>query len=404
MAASTPPFIHRGFTTPKLKTAVFLLEGLNSLSTTYFFYYIYFYMREQFHFAALQNLLLAASMGLLQTVSAYYGGKFAQRYGYLTSVRMGAALMAMSFLVGSQLSGVMATVAVVAFSNMALYLTWPALEALMSEGEPRARLQSLVGIYNVVWAVGGAVAYFFGGDLLQSWGPKSIFYAPAAVLVVEAALTIWLEREGERQPPPKRETSLSILPPVGEASPIAPAVFLKMAWLANPLAYLTINTFVPTIPSIAARFHFAPRTAGFVCSIWMFVRAAAFIFLRLWPKWHYRFRFLAGSYLLMVVSFAGLLLARKVEMLVLAQIGFGLSIGLIYYSSLFYSMDVGETKGEHGGIHEAAIGLGNASGPGLAAGALAFFPESPGSATAAVCGLLVAGLGVLYWMRYRQSN
>jgi hypothetical protein len=105
----------------------------------------------------------------------------------------------------------------------------------------------------------------------------------------------------------------------------------------------------------------------------------------------------------MVVAFGAMLLLRNIWVLIASQILFGLAIGLIYYSSLFYSMDVGETKSEHGGIHEAAIGAGNAGGPGMAAAALAFFPEYPGSGTAAVCGLLALGLGGLYWMRFRRS-
>jgi hypothetical protein len=67
-------------------------------------------------------------------------------------------------------------------------------------------------------------------------------------------------------------------------------------------------------------------------------------------------------------------------------------------------MDVGETKGEHGGIHEAAIGMGNAAGPGVAAAALAFFPNTPGSGATAVCCLLLLGLGGLYWIRYSSRD
>jgi hypothetical protein len=67
-------------------------------------------------------------------------------------------------------------------------------------------------------------------------------------------------------------------------------------------------------------------------------------------------------------------------------------------------MDVGETKGEHGGIHEAAIGAGNAFGPGLAAAALAVFPNRAGSGATADCIVLLVGLGVLYWMRHREKD
>lgn len=400
MDASRAPRVHRGLTTTKLKAGVFALEGLNSLSTTYFFYDIYFYMRDVFKFGALQNLSLAAAVGVVYAVSAFTSGKFAQRFGYFTAVRSGALLMAITFLIGSRVESAAGTIAVIFLGNMFLSLTWPALQALMSEGEPPARLQGLVGIYNFIWAGTGALAYFAGGYMLQSWGLKSIFYAPAAVLFFQVAFAWWLEHESLKEPPHEIEAKPAVRAPSENASPVPPALFLRMAWLANPLAYLAINTVIPTIPSLAAQFHFTQGQAGLVCSVWLFVRAGAFVLLRYWSNWHYRFRFLAGSYVAMVASFGAMLLARDIWTLLIAQTVFGLAIGLIYYSSLFYSMDIGETKGEHGGIHEAAIGLGNAAGPGLAAAALAFLPGHPGSGTGAVCGLLCLGLGALYRMRY----
>ena len=403
MAQTQPPPAHRGLTSRKLKTGVFALEALNALATTYFFYDIYFYTEAKFGFDALHNLLLAAMLGVVYAFAAYFGGQFAQKFGYLTSVRWGTGLMAAVFLVGSQIENLAGTIAVIVAGNAALCLTWPALEAATGEGEPPVRLQSLVGIYNVVWSAFGAVAYFTGGILLQKCGLKSIFYIPAALLLVEMALAFWLEREAERQPPPALVVPLLRHAPEAHASPVSPGLFLKMAWVANPLAYLAINTVIAVIPTLAGRFQFTPMQAGFVCSIWLFARTGAFVFLRLWTDWHYRFRFLAGSYIAMIVSFEAMLRAREVLLLAGSQIVFGLAIGLIYYSSLFYSMDVGETKGEHGGIHEAIIGVGNATGPGMAAAGLAFFPNSPGSGTAAVCALLLFGLGGLYWMRYHRK-
>ncbi len=400
MAISQMPPLNRGLATRKLKSGVFAMETLNALATTYFFYDIYFYTKFQFHFGALQNLLLAALLGGVYAFGAYYGGRFAQKFGYFTAIRCGAALMAVVFLIGSQFQGLPAALAVIVVGDAGMALTWPGLQGLMSEGEPPVRLQSLVGIYNFVWAGAGALAYFAGGFLLQKLGWNSIFYVPAVLLLLEMGLAFWLERAAQRQPP--AELDRPLLRPVAEGyrSPVSPVLFLKMAWLANPLAYLAINTVIPTIPTLASHFEFTPMQAGFVCSIWLFARAGAFVWLCLWPKWHYRFRFLAGSFVAMIVSFGTMLLARNLWELIASQTIFGLAIGLIYYSSLFYSMDVGETKGEHGGIHEAAIGAGNAGGPALAAAALAFFPKSPGNGTAAVCALLLLGLGVLYWMRY----
>jgi F0F1-type ATP synthase assembly protein I len=58
-------------------------------------------------------------------------------------------------------------------------------------------------------------------------------------------------------------------------------------------------------------------------------------------------------------------------------------------------MDLSSNKGEHGGIHEAAIGLGNFAGPVFGAGALYFLPGYAHSSAWAVTGLLLFGLAGL---------
>jgi len=85
-----------------------------------------------------------------------------------------------------------------------------------------------------------------------------------------------------------------------------------------------------------------------------------------------------------------------------AQIVFGLAVGLIYSSSLFYSMDVGERKSEHGGFHEAAIGVGSCAGPAIGAAAMHFFPDASGNSAWAVSGMLIIGLAGLTWLRVRK--
>jgi predicted MFS family arabinose efflux permease len=176
-----------------------------------------------------------------------------------------------------------------------------------------------------------------------------------------------------------------------------------MAWLANPFAYIAINTLIAVMPGVATRLELSTTLAGIYCSLWCFARLGAFFALWYWPGWHYRFRWLLVSYLAMVGSFAVILLVPSLAVLVGAQLVFGVALGLIYYSSLFYSMDVGETKGEHGGIHEAAIGLGNFAGPAVGAAALHFLPRSPHSGAVAVGVLLLCGLGGLLgiWRKTR---
>jgi MFS family permease len=399
-----PPLqpVHRGITSQKLKSCVFMIEGMNSLATTYFFYYLYFYTKARYHFAALQNLWLAAGLGFLYAFGSYWAGQFAQSFGYYKAIQLGISTMLVVFVGCGFVASWPLTVGLAMIGCVGMSFTWPAVEALVSEGESPARLPGLVGLYNFIWSIAGALAYFTGGAMMEKLGARAIFFIPASLLIIELILIIWVEIAARRQSEPAPELVRPILhaEPEGYRSPVSPQTFLKIAWLANPMAYLAINTVVATIPSLAARMNFSRMLAGFVCSIWLFTRTATFVALRLWPGWHYRFRFLAWAYGVMIVSFAGVLLAPTLWVLVPAEMLFGMALGLIYYSSLFYSMDVGDTKGKHGGIHEAVIGLGNGIGPAVAALALTFFPGIRGSGTWAVCAFLLLGLIGICWMRF----
>lgn len=398
----------------RLKTGCFILEGLNSVATTFYFYYLYFFMAKRFGFEDKPNLILAALSGIVYAAAVFWGGRFAQRAGYFTSLKIGFIVMMSSLAVGSQLDSVAGQVVVLIAATVGMCFTWPALEALVSEGETPVRLQPIIGLYNVVWAGFGALAYFIGGAMLEKLGMKSLFYVPMGIQAGQLALTVWLERVARKTSRKIITSEIPLIWPSGSFSPsnadtdgvkshielnprpIARArAFLRMAWLVNPFSYIAINTLIAVMPGVANRLGLSTALAGFCCSLWCFARLGAFFALWFWPGWHYRFRWLLASYLALVASFTMILLVPSLMVLVCAQLIFGVALGLIYYSSLFYSMDVGETKGEHGGIHEATIGLGNFAGPALGAAALHFLPQSPQSGAVAVGILLLCGLGGL---------
>jgi len=386
------------------KPTCFVLEGLNSLSTTYYFYYIYFFAEAKFGFDKLQNLLLAAGLGLSYAAASAIGGKVAQAWGYLPVLGLGSLMMGASQAFGAGADSLAVHLGVMAVAVVGMGMTWPALQALVSEGEERQRLQTMVGIYNLVWSLVGAIAYLTGGALLEAFGLRILFVLPAALNAVQVAIILLL-----RNRHPASFEAVTTLEEPNASAPVAhvpsgihPKTFLRMAWFANPFAYLTINTVVAFGPAIAKSLSLSPRYAGYFCSVWMFVRTASFLLLWFWPGWHYRFRWMVVAYLGMVATFVLILLSPSVAALVLAQVGFGFSIGLIYYSSLFYSMDVGETKGEHGGIHEAVIGLGSSAGPALGATILYLAPQIEHATAKAVGTVLLAGFIGLLWLRRRE--
>ena len=178
----------------KQKSIYFVIEGLNSFTTVYYFYYFYFFMQHQFGFGNKANLLLAATNGATYAIGSWWSGRLAHRFGCLNALKFGFAVMMGSLLIGSQVTSAAAQIAVMVFTVVGMCFTWPMLEALVSENESRDGLQSMVGIYNVVWAATGALSYFVGGAMLEKLGIRSLFFVPASVLAAQFCLTVWAEK------------------------------------------------------------------------------------------------------------------------------------------------------------------------------------------------------------------
>src|ERR1035438_2067084 len=85
----------------RLKTVCFTLEGLSSFATSLNSYYLYFYMRDQFGFGIKDNLAFAAFSGLVYPIAAWQAGRFAQRHGYFTALKIGFVLMILAMTGGA---------------------------------------------------------------------------------------------------------------------------------------------------------------------------------------------------------------------------------------------------------------------------------------------------------------
>src|SRR5439155_11532247 len=148
----------------------------------------------RFGFGRMENLILAASLGLVYAFASIGCGRFAQSRGYFLSLRLGFFIMAVVLAVGSAIQSIFGHVAAMIVCTVGMCFTWPTLEAMVSEGEPPTRLQRMVGIYNIVWAGGGAFAYFIGGAMLEKFGLQSMFLVPSALELLQFALVIRLEK------------------------------------------------------------------------------------------------------------------------------------------------------------------------------------------------------------------
>ena len=381
----------------RFNRGVFLLEALNSLGTSFYFNYLFFFLKNEFAFTNRENLLVGALAGFIYVPCALLGGKIGQNHGYLTALKLGLSIMTIALVTGFFMTTVPGLITMMCVWTVGMCFTWPNLEALACDKQPADRLPAAIGVYNVVWSGASAVAYFSGGALAERLGWRSIFWLPAIIHALQIVLAFGLRSNWQTilNTPLNRTVE-------DEHHPEGP-LFLKLAWVANPFAYIAINGTIPLIPDLANRFHLSPAFAGFFCTLWFFVRALTFVALALWSGWHYRFRYLIASFAGMLAAVASMLLLNNLFLVIVAQIVFGWCIGLIYYSSLYYSMHVGETKGEHGGFHEAAIGLGIFGGPAVGAASLFIAPNYRQSSAIGMVIVIGAGLLILLILRRKSK-
>ena len=357
----------------QFKTGYFVLEGLNSFATSFYFYYLFFLMQRHNGFGNVENLSLAALNGLIYALTAWLAGRFGQRFGYFKALAVGFATMALALAGGAFVHSPGGQIGVLIVWTLGICCTWPNLEALVSESEDAVGLQQMIGVYNLVWAPVHGVfqrrvpsGNIRAQDPVLASGFGSFSAARDSSLSQDPHPGGSLHRRASR-PGANGDESQANRPD----ALFSPNGLVGQSFCLRRDQYGCSDRAEP-----GSHAGHEPGRGGFFCSIWFFARLGTFLVLWLWTGWHYRLRWFLGAYMLLVGSFAALLLVPKLLVVVLAQIAFGLALGLIYYSSLYYSMDVGDAKGDHGGVHEAAIGAGIFAGPAIGATAAHFLPAT----------------------------
>lgn len=338
----------------------YLLEGLNSGAATLFLLSIFFWTRARFGFSDAANLWLGVVQGGIYIAFSWYGGRMADRIGYHRAIgwSIAAAVCILSALLVAPWP--MAPYLVMALYTAAMAMIWPSLEAAIVHTPGRWTTPQRVAIYNVTWAAAGVMGFFASGQLF-TWWHGAIIVVPVGLHVAQLG---WLALRWLRPVAPRTAAAAAAAAPRAPAhGHTAKPGFLHVAWLGNTLGYFVITSFGALSPHIGERLGLTPRlTIWLVCAM-LFTRTLSFVVFGRWEAWHYRWRWLLGSVMLLPLTLAASFFSPHVWIVLLSQVAMGIVLGLIYSSSLYYSLDVGENKGEHSGLHEAMIGVGILAGP-----------------------------------------
>jgi hypothetical protein len=377
---------------------VFALAAFASSGTNLLITGIYFYMSHRYGWGMLQNFLLATGQGAVYIVGALNAHKVTERLKPRKALMIVYALMAaiaMAALAGKSASVV--TVLLLMYTITSV-ISWPILESQITTGTDSRRMSRRISSYNLVWAATGVMMLAIDGFIIQHW-PSGIFLWPAFVHVVTMFIAMFAARDtaaksaGSIDPGRASNASRQTAHPAAHPDLLrSRTLALWLSRLALPATYVVIYGLMALMPSLPVMQKLDATQQTLLGSIWMASRWLAFLVLGLTVWWQTRPRLLLAAAIVMLVAFIGVTVrpsdlfghgSAAIDILSagLWQLVLGLCMGIIYSCSLYFGMVLSDGSTEHGGYHEALIGLGQVLGPG--AGAIAAVVR-PGNVSAGI--------------------
>lgn len=378
------------YATPSTRRLVlwptYTCESLSSVGTTLLMVGIFFYTEHYLNWGLKENFLLAAAQGVVYVAGSLAAQRIAHRFGRRRALI--GIFIVLTFVAASALtitSPALLVAMLLAYTFVAA-LNWPLLESLVCSDADAHTLSRRVGIYNLVWAGTNAVTFAASGAIIQHW-PGGLFAVPAVMHAVAAAL-MWMNRDVESGDTKSAATAHA------EPEPQLLAQRKLAMWLARislPSTYVVANALYAMTPLLPALHSLETSQRTLVGSTWMIARWFAFLLLGATAWWHTRPRLLLVAAIGMLIAFVGVTTTGLASM-VFWQVVLGVTMGLIYSGSLYFGMVLSEGSTEHGGYHEALIGLGSVLGPGTAALTQWRWPGDLRAGVFAVCGVIAISI------------
>ena len=258
---------------------------------------------------------------------------------------------------------------------MSVSMVWPALHSWVGAEPDPAKRTRYIGWFNVSWSFGFAVSPLIAGPLYD-WDYRLPFVALILFSIVCFLLLRSLPHErnyfGVATPETREEHA---------AHDRASAAFLYAAWMATFVANMLVGvtrTIYPKrvqdllasgaldmvrgvpLPDFLAA---APATTfAWLSSMLSILTALSFLLLGRSTWWRHRFQ---GLVISQVASAAAFWVLGKTTSLVVMGLCFavvGATLGLAFFSSVYYSLADPEHKHRRAAVNEGAVGLGGFAG------------------------------------------
>ena len=283
-------------------------------------------------------------------------GRLSDKLGRKKMVIVGIGVFVISYFLITFTLSLFHIIVLVFLGGIGMSMFWPPVQAWVAENTEKKKLIESLGIFNISWSVGLMLGPLIGG-LLFPLGSSIPFYFASGQAAALLLLIFFQMSELQRRP----STTEPDIP--AEERTIDKTSFLFIAWVANFVSWFIVIMLRNLFPVLAVKMNMSSQMLGFLLFLIYFSQTGMFILLRHFRRWRYRMGPLLFFQALASIGLIMGFFTRSIFLFGLSFVLIGISGGMTYFSSIFYSLDSPTARGRKTGFHESILGTGALLGP-----------------------------------------
>lgn len=309
----------------------------------------------------------------IRTPICFTSGHISERVGRAKIIVPAALLCAAIIVALGHAKNNTQVIVLYAVAMAAIGVFYPPLQAMIGDVSERGQLRKNLGMFNVGWCVGGAVAAWVAGQLVGA-GLGLLFNVGAGCCVVAAILVLTWRGKAVTHGSEDEESPEAVGEDFGPLLPIA-----RMGHFVAFVGFSMIRILFPKLAIESFGWSEAGVAKAIAVFLWglgsgiLLTNVSAWWRGKLWPQ--------IVSQLAMVICAAGVAAAAYYGprltlsdgrllcdvpgfaiILGVCFFGFGMAQSIAYAGALYYGLSSRKGKGTNTGIHESLVAAGCVSG------------------------------------------
>ncbi len=311
--------------------------------------------------------ITASISTLLYVIFSRIFGKLSDRVGRKKVPQIASLCFSILYFFLPNIKSLQPLVVFFPLTGFFLSAFWSPYEAWIGEISDGRPLEKRVRMFNLAWTIGVMIGNAISGYAYELDYKIPFYFASSGAFVAMLIVSFYSK-------PDIRNNHIGSSNNIKNDENDIPAYirmkFLYMSWIAIFFAWVTLGVLRYIFPKLISDLGILPRYYGILMLIWSGTQVFTFYVLGATKKWHYRIEFSFVCQMLGCIGFLIIYITNYPILWGIALMLFGVQTGMVYFSSLYYSLCGHIDTGNKSGWHESILSSGAFIGP-FIAGAIA---------------------------------